>query len=220
MNVVCLSYECIVVCVPRLCAVCVCWVLGVCWVWCVVLYGVCSLWPHGLQHARLPCPSPFPRACLNSWPLSWQCHPTILSSVVPFSFSFQSFPASGSFLMSQFFTSDGQNIGASVSASVLPMNIHGWFPLGWTGLISLQSKGLSRVSTPQFKSINSALSLLYGTSWSGERKTGLGVRYKFKSSFCYFIHSLELQASILTVRLLLWLNTIRWIFLQNMYQAI
>ena len=121
-----------------------------------------SLWPHGWQHTRLPCPSPSPGAYSNSCPLSWWCHPTISSSVVPFSFCLQSFPASGSFPMSQLFASGNQSIGAS--ASVLPMNIQGWFSLGWTGMISLQSKGLSRVfSTPQFKSINSsAVSLLYG----------------------------------------------------------
>ena len=101
--------------------------------------------PNGLLHARLPCPSPTPRACSSSCPLSQWCHPTILSSVVPFSSCLQSFPASGSFLMSLFFTSGSQSIGASTSASVLPMNIQDWFPLGGTGLISLQSKGLSRV---------------------------------------------------------------------------
>ena len=101
-----------------------------------------SLRPHGLQHARPPCPSPTHGACSNSWPLSWWCHPTISSSVIPLSSCLQSFPASGSFPMSQFFTSGGQSIGAS--ASVLPMNIHDWFPLGLTGLI-LQFKGLSRV---------------------------------------------------------------------------
>ena len=105
------------------------------------------LWPHGLQHARLPCPSPTPRAYSNSCPLSRWCHPTISSSVVPFSSCLQSFPASGSFQMSQFFTSGGQNIGVSASASVLPRNIQDWFPLGLTGLISLKSKGLSRVFT-------------------------------------------------------------------------
>ena len=103
-----------------------------------------SLWPHGLQHARLPCPSPTPGACSYSCPLNGRCHSTISSSVVPFS-CLQSCPASGSFPMSHFFASGGQNIGASASASVLPMNIQDWFPLGWTGLISLQSKGFSRV---------------------------------------------------------------------------
>ena len=101
-----------------------------------------SLWPHGLQHARLPCPSPAPTACSNSCPSRWWCHPAISSSVVPFSSCLQSFPASGTFPMSQFFTSDGQNLAASASASVLPMNIQDWFPLGWTGWISLQSKTL------------------------------------------------------------------------------
>ena len=104
-----------------------------------------SLRPHGLWHARLPCPSLSPRVCSNSCPLSRWCHPTISSSVVPFSSCLQSFPASGSFPMSQVFTSGGQNIGASTSTSVLPMNIQSWFPLGWTGWISLQSKWLSRV---------------------------------------------------------------------------
>ena len=103
-----------------------------------------SLWPHGLQHTRLPCPSPTPKACSDSCPLSQWSHPTISSSVIPFS-CLQSFLASGSFPMSQFFTSRGQSIGVSASSSVLPMNIQEWFPLGWTGWISLQSKGLSRV---------------------------------------------------------------------------
>ena len=100
---------------------------------------------HGLQHARLPCPSPTPGACSNSCPSSWWCHPAISTSAIPFSSRLQSFPASGSFPMSQFFASCGQSIGVSASASVLPTNIQDWFPLGWTGLISLQSKGLSRV---------------------------------------------------------------------------
>ena len=104
-----------------------------------------SLWPHGLQHARPRCPSPTPRAYSNSCPSSWWCHPTISSSVIPFFSCLQSFPASGSFPVSQFFTSSGQSIGVSASASVLPMSIQDWFPLGWTGWISLQYKGLSRV---------------------------------------------------------------------------
>ena len=104
-----------------------------------------SLQPHEPQHARPPRPSPIPRACSNSCPLSQWCHPTISSSVIPFSSCLQSFPASGSFPMSQFFTSGGQNIGVSASTSVLPMNTQDWSPLGWTGWISLQSKGLSRV---------------------------------------------------------------------------
>ena len=104
-----------------------------------------SLWPHELQHARPPCPLPTPRVHSNSCPLSRWCYPTISSSVVRFSSHLQSFPALGSFPMSQFFTSDGQSIGVSASASVLPMNIQDWFPLGWIGWISLQSKGFSRV---------------------------------------------------------------------------
>ena len=104
-----------------------------------------SLQPRELQHSRLSCPSPCPRTCSNSCPLGWWCHPTISSSVIPYSSCVQSFPASGSLLISWFFTSGGQIIGASASASILPINIQGWFPLGWTGWISLQSKGLSRV---------------------------------------------------------------------------
>ena len=101
--------------------------------------------PHGLQHARPPWPSSKPTVYSNSCPLSQWCHPTVSSSVVPFSSYLQSFPASVSFLMSQLFTSGGQSDGVSASLSVLPMNIQDWFPLGWTGWISLQSKRLSRV---------------------------------------------------------------------------
>ena len=101
--------------------------------------------PHGLQQARPACPLPTPRVYSNSCPLSWWCHPTISSSVLPFSSCLQSFPASGSFPVSQFFASHGQSIGVSASASVLPMNIQDWSPLGWTGWISLQSKGLARL---------------------------------------------------------------------------
>ena len=104
-----------------------------------------SLRPPGLQHARLPCPSPTSRAFSNSCPLSQWCHPTISSSVVPFSSCLQSFPVSESFPVSQFFSWGGQNIRVSASISVLPMNIQDWFPLGWTGWISLQSKRFSRV---------------------------------------------------------------------------
>ena len=103
------------------------------------------VWCHGLQHARLPCPSPTPGAYSKSCPSSQWCHPTISSSVVPFFSCLQCFPASGSFPMSQFFTSGGQSIGVSASASVLPMNIQDWFPLGRTGWMSFLSKGLSRV---------------------------------------------------------------------------
>ena len=104
-----------------------------------------SLRPHGLQHARPPCPSPTPGVYSNSCQLSCWCRPTIWSFVVSFSSCLQSFPASGSFQMSQFFPSGGQSIEVSASTSVLPMNIQDWSPLGWTGLISLQSRGLSRV---------------------------------------------------------------------------
>ena len=104
-----------------------------------------SLWPHELQHARPPCPSPTPGVYPNSCPSSWCCHPAISSSVVPFSSCPQSLPASGSFPVSQLFVWGGQIIGVSASASVLPMNTQDWSLLGWTGWISLQSKGLSKV---------------------------------------------------------------------------
>ena len=122
-----------------------------------------SLQPHGLQHARPPCPSPTPRVYWNACSLSRWCHPTISSSFIPLSSCLQSFPASGSFPVSQFFSSGGHSIGVSASASVLPMNIQDWFPLEWTGWISLQSRD-SQESSPtlQFKSINSlALIFLY-----------------------------------------------------------
>ena len=124
-----------------------------------------SLQPRGLQHVRPLRPSPTPGACSDSCPLSQLCHPTISSPVIPFSSCLQSFPESGSFSMSQFFTSGGQCIGVSASTSVLPMNIQDWFPLGWTGWIPLQGESRdSRESspTPHFKSINSlVLSFLY-----------------------------------------------------------
>ena len=104
-----------------------------------------SLRPHEQQHARPPCPSPTPGVYPNSCPLSQWCDPTISSSAIPFSSCLQSFPTSGSFQMSHLFASGGQSTGVSASTSVLPMNIQDWFPLGWTGWISLQSKGLSRV---------------------------------------------------------------------------
>ena len=122
--------------------------------------------PHGLQHARLPCLSPSPGLCSDSCPSSRWCHPTISPSVVPFSSWLQSFPASGSFPMSSIFTSGGQSIGVSASASVLPMNIQDQVPLGLASLSSLLSKDLSRVlPSTTVQSINSsALSLLYGTT--------------------------------------------------------
>ena len=121
-----------------------------------------SLWTHGLQHARHPCPSPTSGVYPNSCPLSQRYHPTISSSVIPFSSCPQSFPASGSFQMSQFFPSGGQSIGVSASTSVLPMNTQDWSPLGWTGWISFQSKGLSRVfSNTTVQKHSLALSFLY-----------------------------------------------------------
>ena len=125
-----------------------------------------TLRPHELQHNRPPCPSPTPGAYSKSCPSSRWCHPINLSSVIPFSFCLKSFPATGSFPVSQFFASGGQSIGVSASASVLPMNIQDWPPLGWTGWISSQSKGLSKSSpTSQFKSSNSlVLSFLYGST--------------------------------------------------------
>ena len=119
-----------------------------------------SLWPHGLQHARLPCPSAIPEVCLNSCPSSQWCHSTVSSSIVPFSSCLQSFPASGSFQMNQFFASGGQSIGVSASASVLPMNTQDWFPLGWTGWISSRDSQESSPA-PQFKINSSALCFLY-----------------------------------------------------------
>ena len=126
-----------------------------------------SLWPHGPQNTRPPCLSSIPGVYPNSCPLSWWCHPTISTSVIPFSSCLQSFPASGSFPMSQLFVSGGQSIGVSVSTSVLPMNTQDWSPLGWTGWISLQSKGLSRVfsnTTVQKHQFFSAQLSLYSNS--------------------------------------------------------
>ena len=123
-----------------------------------------SLRPHELQHTRPPCPSPTAGVYPNPCPLSRWCHPTISSSVIPFSSHLQSFPASGSFPISQFFPSGGQSMGVSASASLLPMNSQDWFPLGWTGWISLHPRDSQESSpTPQFKRINSSvLSFLYG----------------------------------------------------------
>ena len=157
-----------------------------------------TLQPHGLQHARLPCPSPIPGACSNSCPLSQWWHPTISSSVVPFSSCLQSFPALGSFPVSQFFTSGGQSIEVSASASVLPMNIQDWFPLEWTDWISLQSKGLSRVfsNTTISKALflqRSAFFLVqlshpYMTTGKTESSTHL-FKLTFKSKWQYFMIS-------------------------------
>ena len=136
-----------------------------------------SLWPHGLQHARLSCPSPTTGACLNSCPLSQWCHPIISSSVILLSSCLQSFSAPGSFLMSQLFASGGQSIGASVSTSVFPMNLQSWFPLGLTGLISLRYKGLSRLfSSTTYGSVNSlALNHFYGPTVISYMTTGKAI---------------------------------------------
>ena len=115
-----------------------------------------SLQHHEPQHTRLPCPSPTPGVHPNPCPLSWRCHPTISSSVIPISSCPQSFPASGSFPVSQLFTSGRQNIGVSASPSVLPMNTQAWSPLGWTGWISLQSKGVFFNTTVQKHQISGA----------------------------------------------------------------
>ena len=132
----------------------------------VVVQSQSCVWlcdPHQLQHARCPCPSLFPRVCSNSWPLSQRSHPTTSSSVAPFSFCLQTFPASGSFLMSQLFASDGQSIGLLASTSVLPMNIQDWTPLELTWSLCYSGDSQESCPAPQFKSINSsALSFLYG----------------------------------------------------------
>ena len=142
-----------------------------------------SLRPHGLKHATLSCPSLSPGACSNSCPLSWWCHPAISSSVAPFSFGLQSFPASGPFPVGRLFVSGsqsiglpwwlrGRSIGVSASVSVLPMHIQGWFPLGWTGLISLQCKGVSRV----FSSITVRKHQFFA---SGGQSTGVSATASF-----------------------------------------
>ena len=150
-----------------------------------------SLRPHESQHAGPPCPSPTPRVYPNSCPSSRWCHPTISSSVVPFSSCPQSFSASGSFQMSQLFASGGQSIGASASTSVLPMNTQDWSPLGWTGWISLQSKGLSRVfsnTTVQKHSSFSMSKLLLCSLWVSSLS-----RVNFLSPFSSFWDMLQLR---------------------------
>ena len=133
----------------------------------IIIAIVQSLSPVWLQHNRLPCPALSPGVCSNFYPLNWWCHPTISSSVAPYSFCLQSFPALGSIPLSWLFASSGQSIGASVSALVLPMNIQDWFPLGWTSWISLLSKGLSRVfssTTVQKHQFSSAQPSLWSNS--------------------------------------------------------
>ena len=135
------------------------------------------LQPHGLKPARPTCPAPTPRACLNSCPSSWWCHPTISSSVVHFSSCFQSFSASGSFQMSQLFSSGGQSVGVSASALVLPMNIQDWFPLGWTSWIALQSKGLSGVFSSTTVQKHQFFGAIYiGRAWLNDSSVLYGVK--------------------------------------------
>ena len=155
-----------------------------------------SLWPHGLQHARLPFASPSPEACSNSYPLSWWCHPTISSSIVPFPYCPQSFPTPRSFPMSWLFPSAGQTIGASASASVLSMNIQDWFPLGLTGLISLLSKGLSRVLSNTiiqkhqfFGSQPSLWSNSHIHTWLLERTSVIDISFFFPIFFSITVYS-------------------------------
>ena len=142
-----------------------------------------SLRPHELQHGRPPCPLPSPGAGSNSCPLSWWCHPTISSSVVLFSSYRQSFPATGSFLMSQLFASGGQSIEAS--ASVLPMNIQDWFPLGWAGWIALKFKASQESSsTPQFKIIDSStLSFLYSPTLTSTHDYGKNHSFDYRDLY-------------------------------------
>ena len=145
-----------------------------------------SLWPHRLLHTRLLCPTLSPGVCSNSCPLSRWFHLTISSFAVSYSFCLQSFPVSGSFPVSWLFTSGGQNIGTSASASVLPMNIQSWFPLEWTGLISLQSKELSRV----FFNITVQKHQFFSTqlsSWSNSHNCEVGklmVKFTWKYKEC------------------------------------
>ena len=155
-----------------------------------------SLWPQGLQRTRLPCSSLSPWVCSNSCALSLWCHPTISPSVAPFSSCPQSFPASRSFPMSQFFTSGDQSIGTSPSASVFPMNIQGWFPLGWTGLISLLSKGLWRVFYTTTVLWHLAFLMVHlSHPYMTTKKTKALTRWTFVGKWCLFflIHSLGLS---------------------------
>ena len=146
-----------------------------------------SLWPHGLQHIKLPCPSLFPGACSNLCPSSQWCHPTISSSHAPFSSCLQSFPASGSFPVSQFFASGGQSIGASASASILPMNIQDWFPLGLTYLISLQSRGLS--SLLQYYSSKASVFDAQPSLWSNSHTIWEDHKRWIAEGNCFFTKS-------------------------------
>ena len=159
-----------------------------------------SLWPNRVQCVRLPCPSLSPRVCSNACPLSRWCHPIISSSVVPSSFCLQSFPASGSFPVSQFFASGGQIIGVSAPASVLPVNIQDWFSLGLTGLVSLLSKGVKSSAALQFESITSSmLSLLCGPTltslcdyWENHSFDYMDLLQQYRPDVCFLICCLGL----------------------------
>ena len=168
-----------------------------------------SLQPHGLQQTRLPCPSPTPGAYSDSCPLSRWCHPTISSSVIPFSSRLQSFPASGSFQMSQLFTSGGQSIGVSASASVLPMNIQDWFPLRWTGWISLQSKGLSNTTVQKHQFCGAHLSL-----WPSSQSymtTGKTIALTIQTFVSKVMSQLFNMLSRLVISLMVSSGTGRWL---------
>ena len=166
-----------------------------------------SLRLHGLQHTRPPCPSPTPGACTNSCPSSRWCHPTISSSVIPFSCCLQSFPASESFPMSQLFASDGQSIGVSASASVLPKNIQDWFPLGFTGLTFLQYNRRDS-PTSQFKRINSlVLSFLYSPTLTSIHAAAAAKPHQSCPTLCDPIDSSPTGSSIhgiIQARILEW----------------
>ena len=165
-----------------------------------------SLWPYGLQHTRFPCPSPFLRACSNSCPWSQWCHPTISSSVISLSSCLQSFPASGSFPVSWLFVPGGQIIGTSASAPILLMNVQGWFHVGWTGLISLVSKGLSRIlSSTKVQIINSlVLSHFYYPALISSSQVLLKeVPWLFVTTWPV-VHQASLSMGILQARILEW----------------
>ena len=151
-----------------------------------------SLGPHGLQHTRLPCPSLSPRVCLNSCPLSWWCYLTISSSAIPFSFCLQTFPASGSFPVNRLFISSGQSNEASASASVLPMNIQGWFPLGSTGLTSLLSKCLLQHRNSKAPILQSSAFLMVQLSYP-YMTTGKTIALSANWYLCFLIYYLGLS---------------------------
>ena len=162
-----------------------------------------SLWPHGLQHAWFPCSSPTPWAYSNSCPSSWWRHPTISSSVVPFSSHLQSFPASGSFQISQFFASGGQTIGVSASASVLPMNIQDWSPLGWTGWISLLGGDSQESSPTQFKSTGPS-EKMWWLKWKQENPSS--PQYTKSNHFIFFFFPTFTSPSHLVNINILWMH--------------